>query len=49
MDRAFHEVLAQVGPIPQPAQEVTRLDCMANVEHMSARVKRLEEVILEEW
>ena len=31
----------------QPAQEATRLDCMNEVEHMSARVKRLEEAILE--
>ena len=31
----------------QPAQEVTRLDCMNEFEHMSARVKRLEEAILE--
>jgi transposase len=31
----------------QPAQEVTRLDCMNEVAHMSARVKRLEEAILE--
>ena len=31
----------------QPVQEVTRLDCMNEVEHMSARVKRLEEAILE--
>jgi transposase len=31
----------------QPAQEVTRLDCMNEVEHMRARVKRLEESILE--
>ena len=31
----------------QPAQEVTRLDCMNEVEHMGARVKRLEEAILE--
>jgi len=31
----------------QPAQEVTRLDCMNEVEHMSARVKRLEEAIVE--
>jgi transposase len=31
----------------QPAQEVTRLDCINEVEHMSARVKRLEEAILE--
>ena len=31
----------------QPAQEITRLDCMNEVEHMSARVKRLEEAILE--
>lgn len=38
--------LAQVR-YAQPAQEVTRLDCMNEVEHMSARVKRLEEVILE--
>lgn len=29
----------------EPAQEVTRLDCMNEVEHMSARVKRLEEAI----
>jgi transposase len=38
--------LAQVRYM-QPAQEVTRLDCMNEVEHMSARVKRLEEAILE--
>ena len=38
--------LAQVR-YTQPAQEVTRLDCMNEVEHMSARVKRLEEAILE--
>jgi transposase len=31
----------------QPAQEVTRLDCMNEFEHMSARVKRLEAAILE--
>lgn len=38
--------LAQVR-YAQPAQEATRLDCMNEVEHMSARVKRLEEAILE--
>jgi transposase len=38
--------LAQVR-YTQPAQEVTRQDCMNEVEHMSARVKRLEEAILE--
>jgi transposase len=38
--------LAQVR-YTQPAQEVTRLDCMNEVEHMSTRVKRLEEAILE--
>jgi transposase len=38
--------LAQVR-YTQPAQEVTLLDCMNEVEHMSARVKRLEEAILE--
>jgi transposase len=38
--------LAQIR-YTQPAQEVTRLDCMNEVEHMSARVKRLEEAILE--
>jgi transposase len=38
--------LAQVR-YAQPAQEVTRLDCMTEFEHMSARVKRLEEAILE--
>ena len=38
--------LAQVRYL-QPAQEITRLDCMNEVEHMSARVKRLEEAILE--
>lgn len=38
--------LAQVR-YTQPAQEVTRLDCMNEVEHMSLRVKRLEEAILE--
>jgi len=31
----------------QPAQEVTLRDCLNEVEHMSARVKRLEEAILE--
>ena len=31
----------------QPAQEVTLVDCLNEVEHMSARVKRLEEAILE--
>ncbi len=38
--------LAQVR-YTQPAQEVTRLDCMNEVEHMAARVKRLEVAILE--
>jgi transposase len=38
--------LAQVR-YAQSAQEVTRLDCMNEVEHMSARVKRLEDAILE--
>jgi transposase len=38
--------LAQIR-YAQPAQEVTRLDCMNEVEHMSARVKRLEDAILE--
>ena len=38
--------LAQIR-YTQLAQEVTRLDCMNEVEHMSARVKRLEESILE--
>jgi transposase len=38
--------LAQVR-YTQRAQEVTRLDCMNEVEHMAARVKRLEEAILE--
>lgn len=38
--------LAQVR-YTQPAQEVTRLDCMNEFEHMGARVKRLEEAILE--
>jgi transposase len=38
--------LAQVR-YTQPAREVTRLDCMNEVEHMSARVGRLEEAILE--
>jgi transposase len=31
----------------QPAQQVTLVDCLNEVEHMSARVKRLEEAILE--
>ena len=31
----------------QPAQEVTLRDCLNEFEHMSARVKRLEEAILE--
>ena len=38
--------LAQVH-YPQPAQEFTLRDCLKEVEHMSARVKRLEEAILE--
>jgi transposase len=38
--------LAQVR-YTQPTQEVTRLDCRNEVEHMRARVKRLEEAILE--
>jgi transposase len=38
--------LAQVR-YAQPAQEVTRLDCMNEFEHMSARVARLEAAILE--
>lgn len=38
--------LAQVRYV-QPAQEVTRLDCMNEFEHMSARVKRLEAAIVE--
>ena len=38
--------LAQVR-YTQPAQEVTLLDCMNEVEHMRVRVKRLEEAILE--
>jgi transposase len=38
--------LAQVR-YTQPAQEVTLLDCRNEVEHMRARVKRLEEAILE--
>jgi transposase len=31
----------------QPAQQVTLQDCLNEVEHMSSRVKRLEEAILE--
>lgn len=42
----YMQWLAQVR-YTQPAQELTRLDCMNEVEHMSARVKRLEEAILE--
>jgi transposase len=38
--------LAQVH-YTQPAQEITLRDCLNEVEHMSARVKRLEEAILE--
>ena len=38
--------LAQVR-YTQQAQEITRLDCMNEVEHMNAWVKRLEEAILE--
>ncbi len=38
--------LAQIR-YTQPAQEVTLRDCMNEFEHMSARVKRLEEAILE--
>ena len=42
----YMQWLAQVR-YTQPAQAVTLLDCMNEVEHMSARVKRLEEAILE--
>jgi len=42
----YMQWLAQVR-YTHSAQEVTRLDCMNEVEHMSARVKRLEEAILE--
>jgi len=38
--------LAQIR-YTQPAQEVTLRDCLNEFEHMSARVKRLEEAILE--
>ncbi len=38
--------LAQVS-YTQPAQEITLRDCLNEVEHMGARVKRLEEAILE--
>lgn len=38
--------LAQIR-YAQPAQEITRLDCMNEFEHMSSRVRRLEEAILE--
>jgi transposase len=38
--------LAQIR-YTQPAQEVTLRDCMNEFEHMSARIKRLEEAILE--
>jgi transposase len=38
--------LAQIR-YTQPAQEVTLRDCMNEFEHMSVRVKRLEEAILE--
>jgi transposase len=38
--------LAQVH-YTQPAQEVTLRDCLNEVEHMSARIQRLEEAILE--
>jgi len=38
--------LAQVH-YTQPAQEVTLRDCLNEVEHMNARVRRLEEAILE--
>jgi transposase len=38
--------LAQVS-YTQPAQQVTLRDCINEFEHMSARVKRLEEAILE--
>lgn len=42
----YRRWLAQVR-YTQAAQEVTLLDCLNEVEHMSARVKRLEEAILE--
>jgi transposase len=38
--------LAQIR-YAQPAQEVTLQDCLNEFEHMSARIKRLEEAILE--
>jgi transposase len=40
--------IAWLGQIryTQPAQEATLVDCLNEVEHMSARVKRLEEAIL---
>jgi len=38
--------LQQVG-YTQPAQQATLVDCLNEVQHMSARVKRLEEAILE--
>jgi transposase len=38
--------LAQVH-YTQPAQEITLRDCLNEVEHMSARVQRLEEAMLE--
>ena len=38
--------LAQVR-YTQPAQEITLRDCLNEFEHMSARVRRLEEAILE--
>jgi transposase len=38
--------LAQIR-YTQPAQEVTFRDCLNEVEHMSARVRRLEEAIVE--
>ena len=44
--RQRRRCLAQVR-YTQPAQEVTLMDCLNEVEHMSARVKRLEEAILE--
>ena len=37
---------AKVTQQLSPAQEVTRLDCMNEFEHMSDRAKRLEEAIL---
>ena len=47
VDSVLETESGSVGDDAQPAQEATLVDCLNEVEHMSARGKRLEEAILE--